>query len=167
MTTQSPDAADPRAASMPAGEDPALAHWLLGAELAESGRYDEAEAALAQALLRSPALHVARFQLGLLQYTAGRTAVARLTWTPLRELGVREPLPCFVRALDALADDRCDEALAQIDAGIALNVDNPPLNADMRRLAERIVRLSAQREASAEPAAASTHVLLSNYTRPQ
>jgi tetratricopeptide (TPR) repeat protein len=154
----------------------AVVRLLLGAELAQAGALAEAEAWLAEALLCSPELHVARFQLGLVQYTSGRVAVARITWQPLLGLGAQEPLRDFVLAFEALAGDRFDEALAHLQSGIALNETNAPLNADMQRLADRIAALRATPgagttkdpgAAGADDAEGTTHVLLSNYAAPR
>jgi Flp pilus assembly protein TadD len=72
-----------------AQEDPAsgLVQFLLAAELAQAGAIGDAEAAYANAVLLAPQFHIARFQLGLLQFTSGRAAIALLTWQPLLALG--------------------------------------------------------------------------------
>jgi tetratricopeptide (TPR) repeat protein len=160
-----------------AAEDPssALVQFLLGAELAQAGATGDAEAAFANAVLLAPQLHIARFQLGLLQFTSGRAAIALVTWQPLLALGEEEPLPHFVRAFAALAGDRFAQAREGFAAGIARNGSNEPLNDDMRKLVvgiEELMRkqpalplaeLASSRE---QDAGEGAHVLLSNYYSP-
>jgi tetratricopeptide (TPR) repeat protein len=164
-----------------AEEDPAsgLVQFLLAAELAEAGAVGDAEAAYANAVLLAPQFHIARFQLGLLQFTSGRAAIALLTWQPLLALGEDEALPHFVRAFAALAGDHFAQALEAFAAGIARNSENEPLNADMRKVVagiEDLLRTQAggpvAGPAGEQPAAAAeedadagegAHVLLSNY----
>ena len=146
----------------------AIPHYLMGAEYAQLGRMIDAEAAFARAVLLAPALHMARFQLGLLQYTERRVAVAMMTWKPLTELPASEPLHCFVLGLAALARDDFDEARARLLEGIAANTAHPPLNADMRMVLARIDALQggapAETPGADAPAVDSdVHVLLSNY----
>ena len=154
-----------------------LVQFLLAAELAQAGAFGEAEAAYANAVLLAPQFHIARFQLGLLQFTSGRAAIALLTWQPLLALGDEEPLPHFVRAFAALAGDQFAQALEAFAAGIERNSANEPLNADMRKVMAGIEDLLRTREA--EPTAAQAtaaedgagddgagegaHVLLANY----
>lgn len=150
----------------------ALVQFLLGAELAQAGATGDAEAAFANAVLLAPQLHIARFQLGLLQFTSGRAAIALLTWQPLLALGEHEPLPHFVRAFAALAGDRFVEAREGFAAGIARNNTNEPLNDDMRRVVAGIEDLlrsqtmepaSVQASPNDQDADERAHILLSNY----
>ncbi len=149
-----------------------LVQFLLAAELAQAGAIGEAEAAYANAVLLAPQFHIARFQLGLLQFTSGRAAIALLTWQPLLALGDEEALPHFVRAFAALAGDHFAQALEAFAAGIARNSANEPLNADMRKVMAGIEDLlraqgaepATEQAPSAEEAAGEgAHVLLANY----
>lgn len=153
----------------------ALVQLLLGAELAQAGAMGDAEAAFANAVLLAPQLHIARFQLGLLQFTSGRAAIALVTWQPLLVLGEEEPLPHFVRALAALAGDRFAEAREGFEAGIVRNVTNEPLNDDMRKLVAGIESLlraqpagpvAEQASPSEQDRGGGAHVLLANYSSP-
>ncbi|MWL90511.1 tetratricopeptide repeat protein [Cupriavidus sp. SW-Y-13] len=154
----------------------AIPHLLTAGELASAGRYAEAEAAFARALLADPALHIARFQLGLLQFTSGNVAMALLSWQPLAALGEKHALALFVQGFTELAQDNMSEAARLFHAGMEANTENAPLNADIRmvlqRMAETIAASQpaapASSQAPAQVAAASsaeteTHVLLSNY----
>lgn len=154
----------------------AIPHLLAGAELAQAGRYAEAEAALARALLADAGLHIARYQLGLLQFTSGNVAMALLSWQPLLELGDGHALSLFVQGFAQLAQDSMSEAARLFHAGMDANTDNAPLNADIRLVLQRMADTVASGQAPAPapaPAAAAaaapeqattdTHVLLSNY----
>lgn len=136
----------------------AVPHLLIGAELAQCGRVDEAEAAFAHAALLSPDLLIARFQLGLLQFTSGRIGMAMLSWQPLLATDGDGPFGLFVQGFAALARDDFTAALTAFEAGIERNVDNAPLNADIRQVIDRI-------RGRVEPAtpAGDEHVLLANY----
>jgi tetratricopeptide (TPR) repeat protein len=149
-----------------------LVQFLLAAELAQAGAMGEAEAAYANAVLLAPQFHIARFQLGLLQFTSGRAAVALLTWQPLLALGDDDALPHFVRAFAALAGDQFAQAREAFEAGIARNSANEPLNADMRKVMagiEDLLRKQAVEPAADQPASPEeeagegAHVLLANY----
>lgn len=112
--------------------------YLLGAELAQQQRYDEAVLELSAAVALDPLLHTARFQLGLLHLTRAQVQHAAAVLAPLENLEDDAPLKHFKRALDALAVDDLQAAIACLEHGMQLNRDNPPLNADMRMLMERI-----------------------------
>jgi Flp pilus assembly protein TadD len=150
-----------------------LPHFLIAAELAQMGRMDEAEAAYANAVLLAPALDMARYQLGLVQFTSGRPALALVTWGPLFQLPPTSALQRAVHAFAALAQDDFDRAVACFREAMVLNLDNAPFNRDMQMMIERI-------EARERPAPVSSpgvgddsqssdeeglHVLLSNYQR--
>ena len=130
---------------------------LLAAEAADRGDTDRAEALYATAVLAAPQFAIARFQLGLLQMTAGRTAVALLTWQPLDALPAEDPLRLFKQAFERLSADDLGGADALLERGIAANTTNVPLNDDMARLRQRI--------ADAQSAAGDSHVLLAGYGR--
>ena len=136
----------------------ALPHYLSGVELAQLGRNDAAEAALARAVLLGPQLAIARFQLGLLQFTTGRVAVALLTWAPLFERAAPEGLRRFAAGFAALARNDAATARAEFEAGLVANTDNEPLNADIRGV------LAGLSDAVGEPATDDDqHVLLAAY----
>ena len=142
----------------------ALPHFLMGAEHAQARQIAEAEAAYAQAVLLAPGFDMARFQLGLLQFTSGRSAVALLTWQPLFALPTTNALQRFVSAFGALAQDRLAKAVDFCREGMALNHENPPLNADMQLLIDRIAQLQGTERASEVDAVGdNAHVLLANY----
>jgi tetratricopeptide (TPR) repeat protein len=145
----------------------ALPHFLIGAEYAQARRLAESEAAFATAVLLAPEFETARYQLGLLQFTSGRAAVAQVTWEPLFRLDARHPIGHFVHGLAALARDDFEVALERFAAGMAANRDNPPMNADIAKVVAAIRRLQVPRAATLSPVDADSgedaHVLLAAY----
>lgn len=158
--------------SQAASEQPnsGVPHLLMGAEHAKLGEIDRAEAGFANALLLEPGLLIARYQLGLLQLSSARAAIALVTWQPLLQLDDSNPLPHFVRGFEALAHDQFDEASRCFEAGLARNVDNAPLSNDIRKVLEKIDAIQAHShqplvDSESEPEATEVdfHFLLSNY----
>ncbi|SEL71573.1 hypothetical protein SAMN05216359_114118 [Roseateles sp. YR242] len=143
-----------------------LPPFLLGAELAQLGRINEAIQAYAAATLLAPTFHMARYQLGLLQFTSGHAALALVSWQPLFLLPATEPLRAFVHGFAALANDQFPEALTHFRAGQAMNTENVPLNGDIQLVIDRIEALKQTAQATREVDTANedaSHVLLSNY----
>ena len=140
-----------------------LPHFLIGSEQASAGDFAAAEPALARAVLLAPGFPLARYQLGLLQFTAGRAAVALLTWEPLLALGEHDALPHLVRGFAALAQDAPGEALEHFRAGLACRPDNPALCADIAQVISALEQWQSGSAAPEEDAGAQ-HVLLSAYS---
>jgi tetratricopeptide (TPR) repeat protein len=150
------------------GTNPANAtpHFLMGSEYAALGEVQKAETALANAVVLAPALHIARYQLGLLQFSSGRASLAFVSWGPLLELDESQPLLHFVRGFAAVAQDDFSSAEAHFEAGLLRNHDNPPLSADI----EKVLAGIRQAKTAAGPAVHVSdggkpveHVLVSNY----
>ena len=133
-----------------------LPHFLIGSEHAAAGDIEAAEAAFARAVLLAPDFVLARYQLGLLQFTSRRAMVALLTWQPLFALPAGEPMGHFVRGFEALARDGFADALAHYREGLACHDLNEAMAADIRRVIQALEQLSPHD---------SAHVLLSAYTR--
>jgi tetratricopeptide (TPR) repeat protein len=143
----------------------ALPHFLLGSEQASAGDFEQAELAFANAVLLAPDFTLARYQLGLLQFSSQRAPVALLTWQPLFSLPEADALLHFVRGFAALAQDDFAEALRHYRHGLACTPANPALCADIQQVVDAVERLESGAAAAEEPAADSTHVLLSAYSR--
>ena len=142
----------------------ALPQFLLGAELAALGDTSQAEAAFANATLLAPGFPMARYQLGLLQFSSGRAAMALLTWQPLLDLPSADPLPHFVRGFAALAQDHFEEALRHYQQGLVLNTTNEALSGDIEKVISGIHALLPGAPQTSEASDASeNHVLLANY----
>lgn len=145
-----------------------IPHLLMGAEYAKLGEIDKAEAGFANALLLEPGLLIARYQLGLLQLSSARPAIALVTWQPLLQLDDSSPLPHFVRGFEALAHDQFAEARGHFEAGLVRNVDNAALSQDIRKVLEGMDAVQVPQgqpltESEPEAAEANFHFLLSNY----
>ena len=145
-----------------------LPHFLLGAERASMGSMDQAEAAFANATRLAPDFPMARYQLGLLQFSSGRAAIALLTWQPLLHLPDSDPLPHFVKGFAALAHDRFDQALRHYEQGLTLNTTNDALSGDIEKVIAGTKALAPNTAPGADGpgeggAESDTHVLLANY----
>ena len=147
----------------------AMPHFLRAANFAHADRNDLAEASYVACLTRAPDLAIARFQLGLLQLTCGRPAVARASWELLFGLAETHPLKLFTRGLLAMLDDDTASARRFIREGIAMNRDNAPLNADMQALLSRLEQSAAVpapgRSATEDGSPADAHFLIGAYRR--
>lgn len=153
--------------------DSGIPHFLMGSEYASLGQFERAELALSNAVLLSPNMPVARYQLGLLQYSGGRAPAALVTWQPLLAMGENSPLPHWVRGFAALAQDQFDTAKAYFESGLRLNTENPPMSSDINKIITEID--AVQRANATQPDMAvqpefetndsSSHFLVSNYAR--
>lgn len=128
----------PLAAQYP--NDARLPLLLAGAH-AQAGQMDLAEAAFLSALQCDADCAIARFQLGLLQFTSARPAVASVTWAPLAELPPDDPLRLLTTGLEYLAKNNFPEAIHALELGIAKNTDNVPLNHDMQKILRAVKEL--------------------------
>ncbi|MFI4927378.1 MAG: hypothetical protein ACHP7E_06805 [Burkholderiales bacterium] len=140
-----------------------LPHFLIGSEHAAAGNQQAAESAFANAVLLAPGFELARYQLGLLQFSAGRAALALVTWQPLFGPGAQASLGRFVRAFAALAQDGLQEAVALFEAGLACDDLNIAVASDVRQVTAGLRALLSSREDGAPPA--EEHVLLAAYAR--
>jgi tetratricopeptide (TPR) repeat protein len=153
--------------------------FLLGSEYAQIGLRDEAMAAMQRAVDTEPGYAIARFQLGLLHLAGGQADQALQTWAPLEDLSQEgnvqvQYLQCFHRGMRSLIRDEFDDVQQHLAEGMALNSDNPALNANMKLILDDVAALSAGGPASAtatEPAnesdadEAANHLLVNVYTR--
>lgn len=148
----------------------ALPHFLLGSEYAAQSEVAKAEAALANAVLLDPGMHLARYQLGLLQFSSGRAAAALVTWQPLADQEGLQGLPAFVRGFAALAQDDFADAQHQFQDGLAESGVNAAVAGDIRKVQADVQALLARQSAPApavqhaEPQPAS-HVLVAAYDK--
>ena len=146
----------------------AAERFLHGSERAASGQFDEAEAAFADAVLLAPAWLIARYQLGLLQFSSGRAGVALATWRLLFDLDSSNCLLHFVRGFASLANDDFTQATTHFCAGLALPIDNAALAGDVEKVLagiEQLVMAKPSTLTAAPDEPAVSHVLVSNYGR--
>lgn len=148
-----------------AREQPAsgLPHFLAGSEHAAAGDIVQAERELANAVLLAPAFHLARYQLGLLQFSSERAAAALVTWQPLVALAAHECLGHFVRGFSCLASDGFVEALGHFRQGMGCEDLLPAVAADAQKVIDALERLVTPSGDQGTPSV--THVLLSAYAR--
>lgn len=141
-----------------------LPPFLIASEQASAGQFAEAELSFAASLLLAPDFALARYQLGLLQFSSKRAPVALLTWQPLFALSEQESLLHFVRGFAALAQDAFDESLVHFRRGLECTPANPALCADIVQVIDAVQRLQSPPPADPEETP-GTHVLLSAYSR--
>jgi tetratricopeptide (TPR) repeat protein len=141
--------------------------FLFGSMLASAKRYDEAREAMTRAVALAPYFWIARFQLGLLHLTSGDPDSAQFTWRPIHELPQDNALATFVRGLEAMINDEIADAISLLELGITRNVENPPLNRDMRMMIERLSQLNlASVQSPDEPKPTSAvQMLLQQYNK--
>lgn len=150
-------------------DDETKAFFLAAADHAAAGRTQEAENGFAAVLLKEPTLHIARFQLGLLQWSAGRTGAALVTWQPLADLPQGHDLGHFARAFMLWCSADTDAAAAELQAGIDC-CRNEALVADMQAVRDTVRAVAPQASPNASLHEAgeeeARHVLLANYVNP-
>lgn len=156
--------------------------FMLGSEYAQLGLHAQAKTSMARAIELAEDFHLARFQLGMLHLTTGDGEAAVRVWLPLASLDSGHPqhyLCAFHRGLLHLMADAFDEAIQALTDGVALNQDNPPLNADIHRIIDAIEHLPGRQPArDAGPGAAdpdradaedlapvAEHLFISTYTQ--
>lgn len=130
--------------------DPRL-HFLKGSLLIGLKRFVEAHDALSQAIEIAPDFALARFQLGFFELTSGEAESALSTWRPLHGLPPGTWLLTFVQGLEHLIADRFEACIAALQAGIAANTENLPLNHDMELIIEKCRELLASQQDSQSP----------------
>ncbi|WP_447726050.1 tetratricopeptide repeat protein [Sphingomonas koreensis] len=137
-------------------------HFLRGSLLIGAGRAIEAHAALSEAVALAPDYALARFQLGFFELTSGEPARARRTWEPLdAQLSPEHYLVRFANGLRELIEDRFEGAIMQLEAGIAANDENLPLNGDMQLIIEECRKQLGSSEPEGE--ASATSLLLDQF----
>lgn len=112
--------------------------YMLGAEYAQIGLMDRAQQQMAQAIEMDPALHSARFQLGLLLITQALPEQALEVLAPLKSLGDHHLFFHLRAGLEYLIKDEFDLCRDHLRTGMRLNESspdfNPALNGDMQKL---------------------------------
>ena len=152
--------------------DQALAEWpedarlrfLRGSIQAQSAQYDIAMKDFETAVTLDPEFDIARFQLGLLHLTSGRPGRALRVWERLDRLDDTDCLKLFKTGLAYLIDDRFEDCVRLLQAGISNNSQFPPLNRDMQMVIDRLhAHHAVVSESEVKSEDPSMHVLLSGY----
>lgn len=112
-------------------------HFLRGSILAAHGRALEAHQSLSRAVQLAPDFAIARFQLGFFELTSGEPNLALENWANLDNLPDGHYLRHFVTGLRALIADDFVNCISQLEQGIAANLENVPLNNDMRLIVDQ------------------------------
>lgn len=144
--------------------DPRL-HFLKGSILAGVQRYDEGRAAMRAAIEIAPDFHLARFQLGFLEFTSGMPDEAAATWSSFEGLEDGAAFRLLSEGLCSLARDEFVAADRLLRLGIAANSDHPLINDDMQLILDEIAqrRGPETHEDQAPDAASATHQMLQQF----
>lgn len=126
----------------------AKAVYFTAVVYAQIGLFERALEMMKRAVDLEPGLDIARFQLGLLYFTSGRVPEAVRAWEPLDSLGPQHPLFLFKTGLSALGRDDFAACRSYLQRGIDANEQNPPLNADMQKILDRIPNDADQKGAA-------------------
>jgi tetratricopeptide (TPR) repeat protein len=148
MATETNELAELRRAVL---NDPRNAdlRYLLGAEMAQQRDYEGAVLELSAAVALNPQLHAARFQLGLLHLTMAQPHHTVAVLAPLEDLDDTAALKFFKRGLEALIRDDFAPCIDNLQRGIELNTQIPPLNRDMQLIIDKVLALQQQQKAAA------------------
>ena len=147
-------------------------HYMLAAEHAQIGMFNEATQEMTLAVQLDPSLHTAHFQLGLLHLTSGRVEQAITAWTPLDALGEDNFLFLFKSGLEHLARDEFAPCIDKLKRGITLNTLNTALNNDMQRVINDIQDKVTDTptlppDNDSQPPTAGNHAFITAYTNPK
>ncbi|MGH8108425.1 MAG: tetratricopeptide repeat protein [Arenimonas sp.] len=143
--------------------------YLLAAEHAQLGMMDRAEEGFKKTVELAPDFPMARFQLGQLQLVKGDAAAASAMLAPLAQLPAGQALPAYAKGLIAAANEDVNEAIAQLQAGLACEQEIPALAQDMQRVLDNLFALrgtgasTANETATSNPAAS---LFLASYGKP-
>lgn len=145
-------------------------HFLKGSMLIGEKRFIAAHTALREAVRLDPDLHIARFQLGFFELTSGEADAALASWQPLKTaLPEGHYLQLFVEGLEHLVADRFAPCIESLQAGMAVNAENAPLNGDMQLIIDRCRELLGEQappDTGEGQAVSATSFLLGTSRRP-
>jgi tetratricopeptide (TPR) repeat protein len=142
-------------------------HFLRASMLISKGRLIEAHRALSRAVALAPDFALARFQLGFFQLTSGEAENALESWGRLDRLPDGHYLRRFVDGLRCLIRDDFAGTIENLEQGIALNQENPPLSRDMQLIIDRCRPLLAGTGSTVDAegeAASETSLILQQFT---
>lgn len=112
-------------------DDPKIA-YVLGAEYAQIGMFDQAEAEMRRAITLDGSLYTASFQLGLMLMTQGRNQEATQVWQALDVLPETHCLWQFKTGLNHMIANEHRQARLRLETGIQANDFSPELTRDMQ-----------------------------------
>lgn len=143
------------------------AHFLIAANYAEIAMLEKSIAHYQRAIDLMPEQDYARMQFGLLLTAMDRIDEAREALAAFVS-GQRDDCYAIItRGLHALFDNNLEESRRLLEAGLAANRDNEPLNNDVGRLIAEIDARQpvAQQPPDARTGDSSSAYLLSTYSK--
>lgn len=114
---------------------------------------------MARAVDMAPDFSLARFQLGFLDLTSGRTLDAMAVWAPLSGLPDDDALRVLSEGLANMVIDNFSEARRLLERGMELNIANPVINADMQLILDEIANLPDKPATQGSPDAGDGSVM--------
>lgn len=117
--------------------DPRLT-FLQASMMVAVGRLVAAHDAFTRTLALSPDFALARYQYGLFLLTSGEVARALEIWAPLDQLSDGNYLRSAIEGMRCLVSDDFHGVRSHFAAAISKNVENEPLNNDLRLLLQQI-----------------------------
>ena len=145
--------------------DPRL-HFLLASVLVSRKQFIEANARFAEALDLDPEYHIARFQYGFFLLTSGDIPKAIEILQPLERLPKQHYLSLFSKGLLALSRDDFQATTEALQAGIATNNENLPLNRDMGLIIEKCQAIMVENKSiESESDISETAMFLKQFTK--
>lgn len=135
------------------------AQYLLAAQLAQMGLFEQAEVGLRAVVAQAPDYDMARFQLGQMLLLKGALPEAQDTFGPL--LPRTDAVGAFARGLCAAGAEDVPTAMREFESGLALPQENQALAHDMSVFLEKLRASVADEQAAFSPAVSS--MLLASY----
>ncbi|MDQ3286696.1 MAG: hypothetical protein M3Q42_00295 [Pseudomonadota bacterium] len=114
--------------------------YLLAAQHAQLGMFDQAEAGFRRVIASGAALPVARFQFSQLLLMKGAPEEATQVLAPL--VGQADALGAYARAMTAAAGEDLVTARSELQAGLSMPQEIPALAADMQQLQVQLAELA-------------------------
>jgi Flp pilus assembly protein TadD len=143
--------------------------YLLAAEHAQLGMMDRAEEGFVKTVELAPDFPMARFQLGQLYIVKNDMAAAKALLAPLTQLPAGQALSCYAKGLVAAASEDANEAITQLQAGLACEQEIPALAQDMQRVLNNLYALTGGGDlgsgAQTTGTSAAAPMYLSNYDK--
>lgn len=141
--------------------------YLLAAEHAQLGMMDRAEEGFKKTVELAPDFPMARFQLGQLFLVKGDVESSKNLLAPLAQLPAGQALSAYAKGLIAAANENADEAIAQLQAGLACEQEIPALAQDMQRVLNNLLALSGGDPGPGPqtPSTSAAPMFLSNYDK--
>jgi len=142
--------------------------YLLAAEHAQLGMMERAEEGFVKTVELAPDFPMARFQLGQLYIVKNDMNAAKTLLAPLTQLPAGQALSCYAKGLTAAANEEANEAIIQLQAGLACEQEIPALAQDMQRVLNNLLALTGGDElaqSASKTTAAAAPMYLSNYDK--